>query len=321
MVHRAELAFGTSPVMVAAWPGVGSVGLLAVDYLRTKLHAKQFAQVDMRPFFVPTSVPVKEGRMMAPRMPRSGFHEKHSPDMIIFESTAQVSGRDALMLLRGVVGAAKSYGVSRILTVGAFPRPVSHRNRPLLYYGCSDEALVAELSGIGMRPLPEGEITGPAGLLPRMAAEEGIEAACMLAGIPQYAGSASYPKGSLEIIRALSKLLRFDVDISEVQQAVDATEGSFEQLEEEIRERMPGMVSDDDDEDDDLTPGAGSAPVIEESEVPKPKELPAHIRAKIELLFGLASHDKGVAQELKRELDRWEVFPDYEDRFLDLFGD
>ena len=40
---------------------------------------------------------------------------------------------------------------------------------------------------------------------------------------------------------------------------------------------------------------------------------------RIEVLFEAARKDRSRAYELKRELDRLDVFADYEDRFLDLF--
>ena len=39
----------------------------------------------------------------------------------------------------------------------------------------------------------------------------------------------------------------------------------------------------------------------------------------VERLFGQAQQDRSKAYELKRELDRLDVFSEYEDRFLDLF--
>ena len=42
-------------------------------------------------------------------------------------------------------------------------------------------------------------------------------------------------------------------------------------------------------------------------------------RQRIEELFEQAVRDRSKAYELKGELDRLEVFGDYEDRFLDLF--
>ena len=42
-------------------------------------------------------------------------------------------------------------------------------------------------------------------------------------------------------------------------------------------------------------------------------------RERIERLFEQAKQDRSTAYELKRELDRLEVYREYEDRFLDLF--
>ena len=50
------------------------------------------------------------------------------------------------------------------------------------------------------------------------------------------------------------------------------------------------------------------------------KGIPADARARIEGLFLQAATgdmDPGI---LKDELDRWNIFPEYEDRFLSLFS-
>ena len=39
-----------------------------------------------------------------------------------------------------------------------------------------------------------------------------------------------------------------------------------------------------------------------------------------EFLFDAASQDISKAGDLKEELDQWGLFQEYEDRFLDLFG-
>jgi len=48
-------------------------------------------------------------------------------------------------------------------------------------------------------------------------------------------------------------------------------------------------------------------------------KLPVSIKESIEKLFELAMTDITKAGELKRELDKWNVYKEYEDRFLDLF--
>ena len=49
------------------------------------------------------------------------------------------------------------------------------------------------------------------------------------------------------------------------------------------------------------------------------KVVPPYIMERIEKLFTEARHDKAKASHLKKELDRWDLYRLYEDRFLDLF--
>jgi Zn-dependent M32 family carboxypeptidase len=48
-------------------------------------------------------------------------------------------------------------------------------------------------------------------------------------------------------------------------------------------------------------------------------KLPVSIKENIEKLFSQAKTDISKANELKSELDKWNVYKEYEDRFLDLF--
>jgi hypothetical protein len=47
--------------------------------------------------------------------------------------------------------------------------------------------------------------------------------------------------------------------------------------------------------------------------------IPADARMRIEELFRKVSSGEGEPHELKDELDRWELFREYEDRFFSLF--
>lgn len=48
-------------------------------------------------------------------------------------------------------------------------------------------------------------------------------------------------------------------------------------------------------------------------------KLPASVKEKIDALFSQAKTDISKAKELKLELDKWNVYKEYEDKFLDLF--
>jgi hypothetical protein len=57
----------------------------------------------------------------------------------------------------------------------------------------------------------------------------------------------------------------------------------------------------------------------EPESMPTEKKIPGYIMEKIEKLFHEARSDKAKAIMLKKELDRWDLYKLYEDRFLDLF--
>ena len=77
---------------------------------------------------------------------------------------------------------------------------------------------------------------------------------------------------------------------------------------------------------DYLKIGSQASGPISDEEIEKIKKslglltkLPVSIKEHIEKLFSQAKGDISKANELKAELDKWNVYKEYEDRFLDLF--
>ncbi len=316
MSTSAELQFTTSPVMLAAWPGIGNVGMIAVDYLRRKLDAEQFADMDMRPFFVPEAISVRNGKIISPKPPESSFHYKKDPDVVFFESSSSIHGREGIAFTHNVLNAAKQLDVKQILTAAGIPVQSSHNEQPQLFYAATSDKLSKSLEKKGLQPLPAGEITGPAGLLPTMAESHGIEAACILVTMPAYAGSVSYPKAALEVIKKLQELTGTEVDLNDLESAVAKMDEMFEQMEEQMRRHLPGLLGSKEPEQSQLLPEYTAEELPEK---PKKPQIPEDVRQRIEELFAIASDDKSRAMELKAELDKHRLFKKYEKRFLDLF--
>jgi proteasome assembly chaperone (PAC2) family protein len=267
-----EISFSTPPVVLAAWPGMGNVGLIAVDFLRKKMNARLFAEIDMSPFFIPDSIVVKNGIAQFPDIPTSLFYYTKDPDLIIFESDAQVSGRDGIAVIKMFLDVITRFQVKRIFTFAAFAQPMSYRNPSQVLVAGNADTLLEKLSGIGVIPMPDGYIAGLNGLLLGVAASRKIEAGCLLGTIPSYAMNFAYPKASLELLRTVSGVLGFALDSAELDEGVG-----------EMNQQL------------------------------------ALIEEKIERLFNEARQNRIKATELKRELDRWNLFELYENRFLDLF--
>ncbi|MBD3392904.1 MAG: hypothetical protein GF418_12430 [Chitinivibrionales bacterium] len=301
-----EISFETTPLMFAAWPGMGNVGLIAMDYLRRKLEARLFAEIDMSPFFIPDSIIVKDGRAQLPEIPSSVFHYHKNPDVIVFESNAQVGGRDGISIIRIILDVAKQFRVPRIYTAAAFAKPMSHSTDSEVLCACNNDGLLNVLKEHDVVPMPDGYIAGLNGLMLGIAASSNIEAACFLGTIPSYASNLSYPKASLQIVRTMARLLSMDLDLSELEESVGTTERQLSAIEERIREYFPSVTE--------------KEPQAVETDV-NDDEVPKYIMDKIERLFERVKQDKSKANELKDELVRWNLYDLYEHRFLDLFKD
>ncbi|MDD5427813.1 MAG: PAC2 family protein [Candidatus Omnitrophica bacterium] len=290
------------PVMIAGWPGMGSVALGVVDYLQRKLNAVRFAEIEVDPLAVMDSVTVEEGIASFGPAPKNLFYYTKNPDIIIFKGEAQLAGHEGILLLEKVLDVAVKFNVSRIYTGAAFPLPLSHTEAPVVYSAVNQRNLKEPLARFGLRPMESGHIAGLNGLVLAFAGKRSIEAACLLATMPQYAISLPNPKASLAIIEVLQKMVGFKLNISEIGEYIREMDEKMAIIEDKVKDVMAIEVK---------------GP---EHIAPRPKKVvPPYIMQKIEKLFSEAASDKAKAILLKSELDRWDLYKAYEDRFLDLF--
>ena len=203
-----EITFDTPPTMLAAWPGMGNVGLIAMDYIRKTLNARVFAEIDMSPFFIPESIIVKDGLTQFPEIPSSIFHYVQNPNLIIFESNAQIGGRDGISIIKTILDIAQRLKVQRVFTAAAFSEAMSYQSPTKVLAACNTIAMQGFLRDQEITPMPDGYIAGLNGLMLGVAASRQIDAGCLLGTIPSYATNISYPKGSLEIIKRISGILK-----------------------------------------------------------------------------------------------------------------
>jgi uncharacterized protein len=299
-----EISFPAPPIMLAAWPGMGNVGLIATDYIRRKLSAKVFAEIDMSPFFIPDSIIVKNGIAQLPEIPSSVFHFSFNPNVIIFESNAQIGGRDGITIIKTILEVAKLMKVSHIYTSAALVQPMTYQTASQVLMACSNPMHRDSLVQYGVVPMPDGYIAGLNGLLLGVAASHNIESACFLGTMPSYASNMMYPKASLEIIKIFQKILTTGIDLSELEANVLEMDQQLGAIEDRIKQIFPVSAESDEEISN-----------IEEEKIPH------YIMEKIEKLFDKAKIDRSSANALKLELDRWNLFELYEDRFLDLFED
>jgi len=173
-----------NPVMVAGWPGMGSVALGIVDYLRRKLKAVRFAEIKVDPMSVLDSVEVADGIARMPKPPSSTFYYSKNPDMIIFEGEVQLAGMEGLQMLNKVIAVAEELKVKRIYTGAAFPLPIGYKDNPEVYGVANKAHLRDVITKNGAKLMEDGHISGLNGLILGFAEKKEIEAICFL--IPRH---------------------------------------------------------------------------------------------------------------------------------------
>jgi len=271
------------PVLVAGWPGIGNIGLIAVDTLRRALAAEEFGEIEPWDFFYPKGIVIRDGELESLSFPSNKFYFKKTEkrDLIFFIGEEQptdlgrayAEGQKAYHMASLVLDVAQRFGCQRAYTSGAAVAPIHHTMRPRVWgvpnmetlidevRACENTILMSDVEGRGGR----GNITGLNGLLLGAAKKKGMEAICVMGEIPIYLQGLSlpYPKASKSVLEVLTGILGVSIDMEEIAVAVERSEMEIQQLYErfppEIREQLeklkyvtyarpvePGPITEDD---------------------------------------------------------------------------
>ena len=299
------------PWLVAAWPGMGGVAITAGYYLMAKLGMHLLMEFPAAEYFENTQVDIKDGLIVTPRLPRSRLFLWNDPDLkrdlIVFIGEAQPPARGT-DFCRRLVSEAKKLGVGRVFTFAAMATPMRPSQRSRVFGAAIDPATLEEFRQIDMEILGGGQISGLNGVLLGVAAAEGLPGGCLLGEIPQIFPQIPFPKAAHAILEFFSTMTGTSVDLDELREHGKTVERTLEDFLVRM-EHVAGQEQEPHEEPPEALAGAARGSL-------KPSD-----RQRIDLMFDNAAHDRSRAYELKQELDRLGVFPQYEDRFLDLFKD
>jgi predicted ATP-grasp superfamily ATP-dependent carboligase len=299
--------------LVAAWPGMGNVAVLAAGYMIQKLGMSPAGGLPPRGHFDVRAVEVREGVIATPRLARNLVYRwtgHPEIDLIVFVGEAQPD-TGLFAFAHELLDWAQAAGVSRVVTFASMATQLHPSKAPTVFGAVTEAELAAELKRIEARPLEEGQIAGLNGVLLGACAQRKIPGICLLGEIPFFAAGVPNPAAARVVLQAFSALTGVDIDVSELDEHARAIERAL--LEMLSRLQAEGRLPEGFGED--------SPEVIPESEEEKAEDKPLDFatREKIEQLFEQARADRAKAFELKRFLDAHGVFKQYENRFLDLF--
>jgi len=300
------------PWLVAVWPGMGHVASSAGYYLMAQLGVHMLAEFSPRELFDLEHVEVKGGLLQPVRLPRSRFYLWRDPqqrhDIMIFIGEAQPPiGR--YPFCRKLIEYAKQAGVTRVFTFAAMATDMHPEHESRVFAAATDEDLLATLKSHNLQQVEDGHISGLNGVLVGVAAEAGLRGAILLGEMPHIFSQLPFPKASLAVLKVFVELAGIEIDFTELTEQADAMSQRLGELLSEAQKAIENRLAGENEE--------------EESEFPTSladeKRLSPADEQRIERLFEQARNNRAKAYELKRELDRLEVFDEYEDRFLDLF--
>lgn len=309
----------TQSWLVAAWPGMGNVAVIAAGHLVQKKGFQPVGEMPTGEHFDLQGVDVMNGVIAATRLPRSVFYQPPTPQakgprLTVFLAEAQPS-QAAFAYARAVIERAQEWGVDRVVTFASMASQLHPTQQPRVYGAATTPAVVDELRRLEVAPLEAGQIGGMNGLLLGAAAERGIPGVCLMGEIPFFAAAVGNPKAGRAVLEAFAFMAGFEVDLDELSRHAEVVDKALVNLLERLQAASSGEGP---DEDEAFPTAAPEAESEKSREKPRPRLDDLQIRH-IEEMFEEASKNRARAMMLKQELDRLGVFKEYENRFLDLF--
>lgn len=317
------------PWMIAAWPGMGSVAMVAATYLIEQLQMEQFGRIDLREFFDINETVVHKGILRAARVPRG----------LLFRTPEDAPGRPIVAFVgeaqppigtyayaQKLAEAARKLDIERMVTFASMASALDPADNPRVFGVATNQEILEELDRLSVDPLADGQIGGLNGVALAAAAEQDIPGMGLLAEIPFFAANVANPKAARAALSVFSVLGGLDLSLAPLDEQAKVVDRAlieaFEKLKAEhaIPDELISNSEDEGDEslsDSDASEAVGDIGSAESSD--ESQRLDFATRQRIEQLFEQARNDRSKAMTLKQELDRLGVFKDYEDRFLDLF--
>ncbi len=248
------------PDMLVAWPGIGNVGLIAMDTLRVTLQAEELGEIEPWEFFYPRTVIIEKGELKDLEFPGNKFYFKRvaQKDLLFFIGEEQptegrgayAEGRKAYEIANLVLDVAQKFDCQRIYTSGAAVAPTHHTMKPRVWIAPNSENLIDEvgeyknsilmsdIEGIG----GQGSITGLNGLLLGVAKTRGLKGMCIMGEVPIYLQGLAipYPKASKSVLEVLTKNLGIEIEMKLIEDMIERTGKAID----ELYQRLPPEVRD-----------------------------------------------------------------------------
>jgi proteasome assembly chaperone (PAC2) family protein len=270
-----DAAEARDSIMFCGWPGIGNIGILAIDTLKGLLRAQEFGEIEPWDFFEPYEVTIEGGLLKDLEFPSNKFyfqrfnasseHGRRDVNVLFFIGQQQPSeprtryaqGQKAYEMANLVLDVAEKFGCRRVYTSGAAVTQIHHTARPRVWAVPNSIRLVSEVkrypNTILMSEIEgrgdQGVITGLNGLMLGVAKKRGLDAVCLMGEIPYYLQAAPwpYPKASKSVLEVITGILGLKADLTALEELSQKIEQQIEDFLESLynTEAIPPEVRDE----------------------------------------------------------------------------
>ncbi len=316
MINLYEKPKLKKPVLIAAWPGMGNVAFRAINYLKEQIGAKRLGEISAEEYFAPTGASVINQVIEPIKTPKNflyyyqTFSGEH--DLLLFIGNEQPIPHCEYSFAKDILGLSQFYSIQKIFTTAAAPSDMNFNDESRVFAVPNQRHILDKLSEYPVHFMEEGTIAGLNGLLISVAGEMEIPGLCLLGEIPFFTAQIEYPKASLKVLEVLAKMLNLKIDLLDLELYAS-------QKEKEI-ESLASLLVKDEHHEPPPPSQEKSFPTNETAEQ-QHESVPKSAYVQVEKLFKQAKFDKTYKSkmQLKEELDKWGLFDEFLDRFLDLF--
>lgn len=213
----------------SGWMNGGDASTGTVEYLRNKLKANKFAEIDPGEFYI-FNLPggmeqiaqfrpyakIKDGLLIDFQYPRNEFFLDEKSRVILF------SGKEPNLkwneYANCIFQLAEEFDVRKIYFIGSFAGATPHTREPRIICSVLSEEQKSNLKEQDVRFTNYEGPASIATLLNKFSKEKGIEMANLVAEIPAYI-QVRNPRAIEAVIKRLVRILDLDIDLSDLHRA------------------------------------------------------------------------------------------------------
>lgn len=224
----------SKPVLIVGLPGIGLVGQVAARYVIKKLKGKKVAEV-YSPHFPHQVMMTKKGRL---RMLKNVFYAVSlgkRDALVLIGDTQAITSEGQYDVAGKVLDYIAKKKVEEVISIGGYSTGKLEGEKKV-FGATNNEALMKKYQKAGVIfGETKGSIVGAAGLLPALAELRKVDGICVMG---ETHGSYVDPASAAEVVRKLSSVLGFKIDLAELEKEAEEREKIIKKIESEIEKQV-----------------------------------------------------------------------------------